>query len=189
MPSKTENGKWYDVNCDLEGQEIKIVTTQNTYLSITGVQVYIAGGRRTTTSTSTTSIRLTNIRLSGASQSSPYGNNRFPAINAINGSGKFTHTNKGVGMWWKASFGGSQYTVYSVRIRNRKDCCGQRLAMTKVMIGSQLCGQTPAKTTNGAWYTVQCSKGLKGGEIKLVTTRNEYLSITGILVFVSDARR
>jgi hypothetical protein len=48
----------------------------------------------------------TKIPLSKCSQASPYGNNSFPCSNAFDKSGnKFTHTNKGVGMWWRASFG------------------------------------------------------------------------------------
>jgi hypothetical protein len=45
----------------------------------------------------------TKIQLSKCSQASPYGNNSYPCTNAFNTSGsKFTHTNKGVGMWWRA---------------------------------------------------------------------------------------
>jgi len=38
-------------------------------------------------------------------------------------------------------------------------------------------------TKDGQWYTVTCSKPATGGFIKLVTTRNEYLSISGIEVW------
>jgi hypothetical protein len=50
-------------------------------------------------------------------------NNAYRGINAINGGGKFTHTQKGVNQWWKANFGG-EYSVVMVKIRNRIDCCG-----------------------------------------------------------------
>jgi hypothetical protein len=33
-----------------------------------------------------------------------------------------------------------------VKILNRKDCCGDRLAKTDVYIGVSKCGQTPAST-------------------------------------------
>ena len=45
------------------------------------------------------------VVLKDSSQASPYANNKFPSTNAfVAGGGKFTHTNKGVGMWWRASF-------------------------------------------------------------------------------------
>jgi hypothetical protein len=72
------------------------------------------------------------VRLSGASQSSPYGNNAYPASNAFRGK-KFTHTNKGVGMWWSAQLNGD-YTIRKIAIKNRGDCCGQRLAKTQVLV-------------------------------------------------------
>jgi hypothetical protein len=75
-------------------------------------------------------------------------NNAYKGINAINGSGRFTHTLKGVNQWWKAGFG-KDYNIVMVKIRNRIDCCGQRLAGTKVMIGTQLCANLPSKTPNG----------------------------------------
>jgi len=70
-----------------------------------------------------------------ASQASPYGNNGYPAKNAFSNGSKFTHTNNGVGMWWKCSFNGGDQWVWKVRVLNRKDCCGGRLKGTKVTIG------------------------------------------------------
>lgn len=98
----------------------------------------------------------TKIQLTKCSQASPYGNNSYPCTNAFNTSGtKFTHTNRGVGMWWKAQFG-QAYWIDRVRIRNRKDCCGSRLAGTEVFIGDEKCGKVEAGTKNGGWYTVKC---------------------------------
>jgi hypothetical protein len=116
--------------------------------------------------------------LTGASQSSPYGNNGYPATNAF--KNKFTHTNKGKGMWWKANIRGGDAWIWKVKILNRRDCCGQRLSGTKVLVDGQLCGQVPNKTKNGKWYEVKCSEPLEGKEIKLMTVRSEYLSIQGI---------
>jgi hypothetical protein len=42
----------------------------------------------------------TKVEWGKCEQASPYGGNRFPCSNAFNGGNKFTHTNKGVGMWW-----------------------------------------------------------------------------------------
>lgn len=83
-------------------------------------------------------------------------------------------------MWWRAKFGGKRYRVTVVRIRNRKDCCGQRLARTRVEIGGELCGTLPGKTRNNQWYTITCSKPVEGDDVKLITVQNTYLSIQGI---------
>jgi hypothetical protein len=145
---------------------VRLVTTQNTYLSISGFEAFTgaapAGGMtrmRTTTRTSRSgghpmmrmgggmmrrslsfSMGNTKVSLKNASQKSPYGNNGYPATNAFSNGSKFTHTNKGVGMWWKASFDGGAQWVWKVYVKNRKDCCGGRLSGVKVTIGGQDCG-------------------------------------------------
>lgn len=88
-------------------------------------------------------------------------------------------------MWWRAQFG-REYWIDRVRIRNRRDCCGGRLAGTEVFIGGETCGKVEAGTKNGEWYTVKCQNDLKGSQITLKTTRNEYLSISGIEVFTGE---
>lgn len=119
----TKNGQWYEVKCSkpLFGQKIKIVTTQKTYLSISGFEAYTgsAGG---STKTKVMPLRKTrdivssssgsgsynvpaNTKVgfnnSSAKQSTNYGNNSYPATNAWSNGSKFTHTNKGVGQWWE----------------------------------------------------------------------------------------
>jgi hypothetical protein len=91
----------------------------------------------------------------------------------------------GVGRWWRASFG-QNYWIDRVRIRNRRDCCGQRLAGTEVRIGGEVCGKVEAGTSNGKWYEVKCQNDLKGDRIELRPTKNEYLSISGIEVFTGS---
>jgi hypothetical protein len=76
----------------------------------------------------------------GVRQSTNYGNNSYPATNAWSNGSKFTHTNKGVGQWWEVKFN-QGYFIDRVRILNRRDCCGGRLAGTKVFVGRQECGQ------------------------------------------------
>jgi hypothetical protein len=129
VPNGCRNGQWYDVTCSkpLFGKKIRLVTVQNTYLSIQGFEAYTASGGRTTTRTSRTrrmrtggwggfrrggsysmSFTMGNSKVTlnqgTASQASPYGNNGYPARNAFSGGSKFTHTNHGVGMWWKCRF-------------------------------------------------------------------------------------
>jgi len=129
----------------------------------------------------------TKITVGKCSQGpSSYGNNSYPCTNAFvkNGS-KFTHTNRGVGMFWKAQFI-HEFWVDRVRIRNRRDCCGARLAGTEVFIGNESCGKVEAGTRNGQWYTVKCQTDLKGSSVTLKTTKNEYLSISGIEVWSGE---
>jgi len=69
--------------------------------------------------------------------------------------------------------------VEKVRVKNRHDCCGERLTGTKITIGGQFCGTIPA-TGQGKFVEVKCAKPLFGGEIQLTTTRNEYLQINSV---------
>lgn len=71
---------------------------------------------------------------------------------------------------------------------NRRDCCGGRLAATKVFIGTELCGSVQGGTQNGKWYEVKCSKPVRGNKVRLVTVQNTYLSISGIEVWTGAAQ-
>jgi hypothetical protein len=169
------------------GGKIRIVTTQNTYLSISGFEAWTGAGGSSTTTTTTTGGRgsynipantKVGFNMGSVKQSTNYGNNAYPASNAWSNGSKFTHTNAGVDQWWEVRFNRG-YWIDRVRVRNRSDCCGGRLAGTKVMVDNQLCGQVPGGTKNGQWYTVKCSEPMYGGKIRLVTTQNTYLSISG----------
>jgi hypothetical protein len=92
-------------------------------------------------------------------------------------------TKNGVGMWWKASFKGGPRLVESVKIKNRTNCCGERLRLVRVDIGGVECGKLPSSTKTNQWYTVKCAKPLVGGEIQLTTTVANYLQISGVKVF------
>merc|ERR1711957_1161623 len=125
---------------------------------------------------------LVKINESLVSQASPYSNNRFPATNAFDN--KFTHTNKGKGMWWKVKFP-VKYNFSKIRIKNRANCCPGRLDLTKVYVSGKLCGTIPKGTKKNTWYEVTCN--LTGNEIKLVTTQNTYLSIQGFKAYAGTA--
>jgi len=74
-----------------------------------------------------------------------YSTGAYHASWALIGGKQTAITQRGVGNWWKASFGGPTM-VEKVRIKNRVDCCGERLTSTKVTIGGQVCGFLPAVT-------------------------------------------
>jgi hypothetical protein len=82
----------------------------------------------------------------------------------LSGGKQTAITQKGVGMWWKASFETSQL-VHRVRVKNRVDCCGERLRDTTVTIDGKICGNLPGSTKTGVWYEVKCEKPLMGKEI------------------------
>jgi hypothetical protein len=93
------------------GGKVRLVTTQNTYLSISGFEVWTGAWsgrmRRTRTSRSTYNVPANTkaaFNSGSAKQSTNYGNNGYPASNAFSGGSKFTHTNKGVGQWWEVRF-------------------------------------------------------------------------------------
>jgi len=117
--------------------------------------------------------------------SSSYDNNRFPARNALNDNDSFMHTDKGVGQFWRGLFSDGAYTVTQVRIKNRADCCSERLSKVNVFIGNELCGRLPdiPKGKDGKWYTLECKNPIIGTSIKLVTTRDDYLHFTQIEVY------
>jgi len=69
--------------------------------------------------------------------------------------------------------------IEKVRVKNRHDCCGGRIAGTKVTISGQFCATLPS-AGNGAWIDVKCEKPLMGTEIRLTTTRRDYLQINAV---------
>jgi hypothetical protein len=79
--------------------------------------------------------------------------------------------------------------VGRVRILNRKDCCGNRLGGVKVYVDETYCGQVQPNTRNGQWYEVKCSKDILGEKVRLVMTKNDYLSISGFEAYSGNAPR
>jgi hypothetical protein len=61
-----------------------------------------------------------------------------------------------------------------------------QLAATNVFVGGQFCGRVEDVTRNGEWHTVKCSRALYGKNIRLVTTKNNYLQISGIEALTAD---
>ena len=95
----------------------------------------------------------------------PYSASSYKADWALNPSGTKTSIAAiGVGNWWKASFKGGEQLIERVRVKNRHDCCGKRIAGTRVTISGQFCATLPS-AGNGAWIEVKCVKPLVGKEI------------------------
>lgn len=125
------------------------------------------------------------MEFSDITMSSAYDNNRFPPRNALSEDNTFMHTDRGVGQFWKGLFSGGVHTIFQVRVKNRNDCCGERLSKTNIFIGDQLCGRIPniPRGRNGKWYTLECKHPIMGSSVKLETTRDDYLHFTQIEVY------
>lgn len=149
----------------LYGGKVRIVTTQNTYLSINGFEAFTGEAGTTEevveegTSVSGPATKLT---LTNASMNKPYSASSYKAEWALEAGAKRTAIAAiGAGNWWRASFADGNSLIERVRIRNRHDCCGERIAGTKVTVDGQLCGTIPS-AGNGAWIEVKCTKPLSG---------------------------
>ena len=59
---------------------------------------------------------------------------------------------------------------------------GDALKNVKVYIENQLCGTLPSKTEDSKWYRIKCHDPLVGNTVKLVTTQNMQLALSGIKV-------
>jgi len=168
-----------------------LVTTWNTYLHISGIEVWT--GEEGETEDDEEQEQEYNVPANtkgglneaSAKQSTNYSNTNYLPNWAFKGPSKFSHTKNGVGQWWEVAFN-QGYLVDRVKVLNRRDCCGGRLNGTKVMIDDQECGKIPNGCRNGQWYTVKCKEPLFGGKVRLVTTQNTYLHISGIEIWTAN---
>ena len=91
-------------------------------------------------------IQLTNPQLS-STYPHMHGGNMLSAEKAINGNlhpQNFCHTGKAqAGEYWQAEFANGQNRIHQVKIVNRKDGCGERLALAKIEIGGVYFGSLP----------------------------------------------
>ena len=87
----TKSGQWYTVKCSqpLEGSTIKLVTTQNTWLQINGIE--LTGSR---IATATPAITLS---MEAPTQSTTY-SAQYTPVKVL--SGGLSITKNGVGEWW-----------------------------------------------------------------------------------------
>ena len=103
-------------------------------------------------------------------------------------TGKYTKTGKeAVGEWFEVEFKKNNYFVSSVRVQSYKlgDQWGKnRLGEINVFVDGHLCGKIPDGTRgDGTWYTVKCSQPINGYKVRLVTTRNQFISLSAIEVY------
>ena len=132
-----------------------------------------------------------------ATENQPYGIGR-PSSRAVDGnsqtdfsSDSCTHTTCCNPLpWWRVDFG-STAVVYSIKITNRGDCCGDRLSNFNVRVGDSniargednaLCQQNIA-VPQGETSTFVCDPALHGRYLYIQTNLQEVLTLCEVKVF------
>ncbi|XP_061463143.1 fucolectin-like isoform X2 [Rhineura floridana] len=108
--------------------------------------------------------------------------------------GSCTHTGWDMEPWWYVDLGG-QYAISAVVVKNREDCCGERLQGAQVHVGdsvadhgksSPLCG-TITNTSLGSITMLSCN-WLKGRYVSInIPGREEYLHVCEVEVYGAKA--
>jgi len=113
-----------------------------------------------------TAIPLTNAKMSSTWCCKHLQQAKLSAEFAIDGKkDTMAHTAGGRGHWWSADFKEGTREVTKVKITNRQDCCGDRLAKTRVYIDDVLCGQVPDTTKTGDAHEIVCAAPITGSKI------------------------
>jgi len=95
------------------------------------------------------------IILSEPEQSSTWGNlSADKAMNQNYDLFNYSRTCQGVGQYWTAKFDRSR-RVNEVKILNRSDALGERLANAHVTISGKDFGFLPSETFTGEWYVLK----------------------------------
>ncbi|XP_062278424.1 uncharacterized protein LOC133983374 [Scomber scombrus] len=106
------------------------------------------------------------------------------------GQGSCTHTQKNLKPWWRLDLQKS-YTIHTVTITNRKDCCQNRINGAEIRIGNSLSdnGNANPRCTvissipAGNTKTFQCN-GMVGRYVNIVIPgRKEYLTLCEVEVY------
>uniref|UniRef100_G3PGN9 F5/8 type C domain-containing protein n=2 Tax=Gasterosteus aculeatus aculeatus TaxID=481459 RepID=G3PGN9_GASAC len=140
-----------------------------------------------------------NVALRGkATQSTRYGDEYGAAYNAIDGNrnsfwlaGSCTHTNEETGPWWRVDLL-RPYTVTSIAITNRADCCEERLNGAKVHVGNSIKNNGAAnpvvgtvdRTDQGELITLTFTEHVEGRYVTVVLPGSgKYLTLCEVEVY------
>ncbi|XP_062835973.1 fucolectin-like [Anolis carolinensis] len=111
------------------------------------------------------------------------------------GSRSCTHTKQEYEPWWYVDLG-DQYAVNTVLVKNRGDCCGERLKGAEIRVGNYrgnhksnfLCG-TISDVRWGSLSTINCY-GAKGHYVSIIIPgRSEYLHVCEVEVYGTRAQK
>ncbi|XP_075322307.1 fucolectin-6-like [Odontesthes bonariensis] len=151
---------------------------------------------------------IANLALRGkATQSQRYNNADAgvfaAAYNAIDGNqnsifihGSCTHTLEQTSPWWRVDLLES-YVITSIKITNRGDCCGNRIAGAEIYVGSSKDYNGPdsqrvatiAGIPDGGTHTITLSDGVEGRYVTVVIPgSNKILSLCEVEVYGFNAR-
>jgi len=104
-----------------------------------------------------------------ATQSSTY-SAAFPAALAMDGNmTNFNHTGIELQPWWQVDLGG-EYQVSSIEIKNRTDCCGDRIKRFRVFVSNNI---IPGYSTAGSVYEYNNPTGLTNGQLVNIPNINK----------------
>ncbi|XP_062835937.1 fucolectin isoform X4 [Anolis carolinensis] len=108
----------------------------------------------------------------------------------LDGAGSCTHTNGDMEPWWYVDLG-DEYAIFAVVIKNRGECCGDRIRGAEIHVGdfvaenskfNPLCG-TIADTSLGSISTIHCN-GLRGRFVSVnIPNRNDALTLCEVEVY------
>ncbi|XP_039615847.1 uncharacterized protein LOC120533182 [Polypterus senegalus] len=189
----TSPGSVHTICCNgKRGQFVSVVLpNQIQYLTLCEVEVY----GEEIVSPCKPALNAINIARQGiAEQSSPYGNLGSPNL-AIDGKtsgifsdGTCTHTSNDSPSWWRLNLK-ANYTISTVVVYNRLDCCDTRLTRAEVRVGDSLdvskhvkCG-TIETTYPGSVHTI-CCNGMRGQYVSIVLPNQpQYLTLCEVEVY------
>ncbi|CAM5115337.1 unnamed protein product [Natator depressus] len=126
-----------------------------------------------------------------------YGSVKAGAGNAVDGKrdgildhDSCTHTEQETEPWWNVDLD-SRHSVSTVIVKNREDCCGERIKGAQIHVGDSkaghgkddpICG-TITDTTPGSLSTI-CCNGMEGRYVTItIPDREEYLTLCEVEVY------
>uniref|UniRef100_A0A803T1F1 Fucolectin tachylectin-4 pentraxin-1 domain-containing protein n=1 Tax=Anolis carolinensis TaxID=28377 RepID=A0A803T1F1_ANOCA len=109
--------------------------------------------------------------------------------------GSCSHTTKEPGPWWSVDLG-ARLAVKAVVVKNRSDCCSERIKGARIHVGDYQdsygkCGSVCGTVTNGSAgsLSIVCCDGLKGRYVSVtIPDRTEYLTFCELEVYGSRLR-
>ena len=193
-PSNIRGKEWITVTCpaQLFGKMIKIVSTTETNVCLSGIEVYgIQSSHEIThkVSSGPPPPGLAELDYSTAKMSSnPTG--RYGAICALNPKHKTcgraffdnSYSKCNVGEYWQVGFR-HPYTVAEVEVLQKFPGRGSG---NEVYIGKELCGKYPTKVVTRKPFKIKCSKPIKGNMVKIVTTRRTNIALSSVKVYATS---
>ncbi|KAM4704896.1 pentraxin fusion protein-like [Rhinophrynus dorsalis] len=140
-------------------------------------------------------LQAINLAMSGeASQSTTLTRSPSPVANLANDGKRYsdffelscTHTDKDFAPWWRLDMK-KLYSVDSVVITNRMECCSDRLRGAEIRVGNSADNNNPVCGTitdvSKATITL-CCKGMEGQYVSVVIPgREEWLTLCEVEVY------